>query len=289
MQGLDAKNSPRAQRLRSKKGSASNSTKRSQKKSSSPKNTHKTTWVKRDKKLGTPRAVPKLKISKLFSPRSPRKANPSTTRSRKKSVNSQNPLLSTALIQRNPSEKDLVEDLVTTSQLLQASKRESSIVLEGLKFWDALKLPTTPPTILQLLPNFLTKYEQSEILSYHEVYFIGLQARKTKTKIDGKLNYGYDDERGDYKIEPNDHIAYRYEILKILGSGSFGQVLHAKDHKTGKECAIKIIRNKTRFHQQALVEVEVLKLITEKDCSDNYNLVHIIDNFMFRKHMVRTM
>jgi len=51
---------------------------------------------------------------------------------------------------------------------------------------------------------------------------------------------------------------FRYEILDMLGKGSFGQVAKCYDHKTGEYVAIKIIRNKKRFHCQALVEVKIL-------------------------------
>ena len=37
-------------------------------------------------------------------------------------------------------------------------------------------------------------------------------------------NFGYDDDRGDYCVVPHDHLAYRYEVLGLLGKGSFGQV-----------------------------------------------------------------
>ena len=37
-------------------------------------------------------------------------------------------------------------------------------------------------------------------------------------------NYGFDDERGDYKPYVHDHLAYQFEIISILGKGSFGQV-----------------------------------------------------------------
>ena len=30
-------------------------------------------------------------------------------------------------------------------------------------------------------------------------------------------NYGYDDDKGDYKIVTGDHIGYRYEIKEFLG------------------------------------------------------------------------
>ena len=126
------------------------------------------------------------------------------------------------------------------------------------------------------------------MLAYNEVYSIGIKASKTRRKVQGKQNSGYDDERGDYKVELFDHIAYRYEVRKILGSGSFGQVLLVHDYKTQQDCALKIIRNKARFHQQAQIEVDVLKLLTEKDCHDQYSVVHYIDSFVFRKHMVLT-
>ena len=39
-----------------------------------------------------------------------------------------------------------------------------------------------------------------------------------------------------------DHLAYRYEILEVIGKGSFGQVIRATDHKTQSQVAVKIIR-----------------------------------------------
>lgn len=279
--------SPKSKRIPVKRTAVSKSTRRSQKKSQSPPSASaKASSVPSNRKckVGTPRAIPKLLMSKLISPRSPRKFKPSTARSRRKS-SIPSSLLNTALIPRNTSDK-LLEKTVPTSQLLQSNKKDTNASEEATKVWEALKLPTTAASVLQLLENCLSKYEQSEILGYHEIYYIGIKAKKPKSKIDSKLNYGFDDDRGDYNIVPGDHIAYRYEVFKVLGSGSFGQVLLCKDHKTGQECAIKIIRNKTRFHQQALIEVEVLKLLTEKDCNGGYNVVHAIDNLMFRKHMV---
>ena len=75
---------------------------------------------------------------------------------------------------------------------------------------------------------------------------------------------GYDDERGDYNVVDHDQLAYRYEVLGILGKGSFGQVLKCSDHKHKVLRAVKMIRNKRRFHQQALVEVKILEHLRDK-------------------------
>lgn len=45
----------------------------------------------------------------------------------------------------------------------------------------------------------------------------------------------------------HDHIAYRFEVLEVIGKGSFGQVLKCLDHKNNELVAIKMIRNKKRL------------------------------------------
>lgn len=83
----------------------------------------------------------------------------------------------------------------------------------------------------------------------------------------------------------HDHICYRYEILEVIGKGSFGQVIRALDHKTNQYVAIKIIRNKKRFHHQALVEVRILDELRKKDADGSHNIIHMLDYFYFRNHL----
>lgn len=52
----------------------------------------------------------------------------------------------------------------------------------------------------------------------------------------------------DYKFIVNDHVAYRYEMLETLGHGSFGYVYKVMDHKYHQLVALKIIKNKEKFH-----------------------------------------
>jgi dual specificity tyrosine-phosphorylation-regulated kinase 2/3/4 len=91
-----------------------------------------------------------------------------------------------------------------------------------------------------------------------QVWFLG---KADVQKIKGnphlqKTNFGYDDERGDYQVVVSDHIAYRYEVQGVLGKGSFGQVLKVLDYKTGTYKALKVIRNKKRFHHQVCPAAE---------------------------------
>ncbi|KAF5014586.1 hypothetical protein F66182_14376, partial [Fusarium sp. NRRL 66182] len=98
-------------------------------------------------------------------------------------------------------------------------------------------------------------------------------------------NFGYDDDRGDYQIVIGDHLAYRYEVVDVLGKGSFGQVVRCVDHKAGQLVAVKIIRNKKRFHQQALVEVNILQKLKEWDPNKKHSVVHFTQSFYFRGHL----
>ena len=74
--------------------------------------------------------------------------------------------------------------------------------------------------------------------------------KKIRANTRAPNNHGFDDERGDYKLVMRDHLGYRFEVLSMLGKGSFGQVVRCLDYKTGQYVAVKIIRNKKRFHQQ---------------------------------------
>jgi len=146
--------------------------------------------------------------------------------------------------------------------------------------------PLTPAQAFKLYMNDLSDFEHGEILEYPEIYCIG--AADKKIRKNSGHNHGYDDERGDYKVVVNDHIAYRYEVLGTVGKGSFGQVMKCYDNKKKEMVALKIIRNKKRFHHQALVEVKVLKNLKDKDPNGSSNIIHLKDYFYFRNHLCIT-
>ncbi|KAL3282774.1 hypothetical protein HHI36_005941 [Cryptolaemus montrouzieri] len=145
--------------------------------------------------------------------------------------------------------------------------------------------PLTPNEALRLYGNRLTDYEKTEIEKYSKIWYLGLKARKIHGGRHGIYNGGYDDESGSYNKIMHDHISYRYEILEVIGKGSFGQVIKALDHMTNKHVAIKIIRNKKRFHHQGLVEVRILDRIRKKDQDGNHNVIHMHEYFFFRNHL----
>lgn len=156
---------------------------------------------------------------------------------------------------------------------------------------------------LQETTGPLKVFENGEILRKKDIYFApnrsGMQDKDLRT-INVRnyyQNYGFDDERNNYIVMTGDHVNYRYEISKIMGNGSFGNVLKCKDHKysssynTNKVVAIKVIKNDTDWSLQAVSEIKILKYLKEKltlskelDLQE-FPIMNYLDHFNFRSHM----
>lgn len=78
-------------------------------------------------------------------------------------------------------------------------------------------------------------------------------------------NDGYDDEYFDYIVKSGEKFLDRYEIDSLIGKGSFGQVVKAFDVEEQEFVAIKIIKNKRPFLQQAQIEVRLLELMNQHE------------------------
>ena len=59
------------------------------------------------------------------------------------------------------------------------------------------------------------------------------------------------------------------------------------DHKLKNYCCVKIIRSEEKFTNQAKIEIKILEYILTHDKSEHSNIVKIMENFMFRNHVVR--
>ena len=104
-------------------------------------------------------------------------------------------------------------------------------------------------------------------------------------------NDGYDDNNHDYIVRNGEKFLDRYEIDSLIGKGSFGQVVKAYDHEEQCHVAIKIIKNKKPFLNQAQIEVRLLEMMNNHHVDDalyvagKYRVVQLKGHFMWHNHL----
>ena len=146
-----------------------------------------------------------------------------------------------------------------------------------------------PEDVLHNRMQYLNALELAEIKLYAQVFFFDYTATRSIPSI-LKSNLGYDTDSGVYKCYKHDHIAYRFELLGKLGHGSFGDVLHAYDHKTERDVAIKIVINSKKSHvlHNTAREIKILEHLhrtSSLDAVHALNVVAMHEHFMFRNHL----
>ncbi|KAH8683126.1 kinase-like domain-containing protein [Tricladium varicosporioides] len=109
----------------------------------------------------------------------------------------------------------------------------------------------------------------------------------------GLKNDGFDNEDSDYILYVNDILGSeetghknRYLILDVLGQGTFGQVVKCQNLKTQEVVAVKVVKNRTAYFNQSMMEVSVLDLLNTKlDKNDDHHLLRLKDTFIHRQHL----
>lgn len=130
----------------------------------------------------------------------------------------------------------------------QKSTREHNILVhtkfdDPIKEFESLDLPVLADMVLELFSRYLSDYEKAEVLEIAKIYYLSFNVPRLLIK-EG-MGQNYDDDLGNYNLIQGDAIAYRFEILEILGRGSFSQVVKCLDHKKNEIVAVKISTTKT--------------------------------------------
>ncbi|CAJ0837215.1 9327_t:CDS:2, partial [Entrophospora sp. SA101] len=115
----------------------------------------------------------------------------------------------------NSNSLNYLNDLEQEKRKLRAQKKKEQ---QDARF--ELSIPMKPQEALKTYAPYLSLYERTEIMDFPEVYFVGPNAAKAAASPELKgCNYGFDDERGDYKVVMGDHLCFRFEIVDTLGKG----------------------------------------------------------------------
>ncbi|GBM80636.1 Serine/threonine-protein kinase minibrain [Araneus ventricosus] len=187
--------------------------------------------------------------------------------------------------------------LVTPDQLAEITSRAQSSQNDLAALHSRTPYKCRDPSLAPL-----RKLSVDLIKTYkhiNEVYYAKKKRRAQQTQGDDtshkkekKLyNDGYDDDNHDYIIRTGEKFLDRYEIDSLIGKGSFGQVVKAYDHEEQCHVAIKIIKNKKPFLNQAQIEVKLLEMMNNHESDNSFELlgqdkiVKLKGHFMWRNHL----
>ena len=134
--------------------------------------------------------------------------------------------------------------------------------------------PCTTQDVLHKFKHYLTDREEYEIAQYPFVYYIRqkpLIVRKTNPALPVLLSFVKDE-----------HVAFRFQMLSILGEGSSGFVIRCKDHKDGTDVAIKCLRDTRKSHEQILAEKKYLVELQQNGGPEKYHIIRYRESFSFR-------
>lgn len=170
----------------------------------------------------------------------------------------------------------LIKDLVAILR-----KKDPDLTSSANTHHDLYENPQVSSSLL-CRQNF-NEYELRELARKPPVYFFPDSDSRSLALGTADSNFGYDDKDGNYLGDAHDHIAYRYEILRVLGKGTFGIVFFARDHKYRQSLvAIKIIKNNPAYSLQAMTELKLLKLLTQLP---HPHTLRLFAHFVFRGHV----
>lgn len=94
-----------------------------------------------------------------------------------------------------------------------------------------------------------------------------------------------DDDDGHYIVEEGLPLTDRYDIIKLLGQGTFGKVVEAYDKRKKTRCAVKIIRSVQKYRDASRIELRVLSTLSMNDKTNRNKCIHLRDCFDFRNHI----
>ncbi|XP_047656490.1 dual specificity tyrosine-phosphorylation-regulated kinase 4-like isoform X2 [Tachysurus fulvidraco] len=158
-------------------------------------------------------------------------------------------------------------------KMFKKFKSRVGVCLEnGHEHKERPRFPMTPAEVVRQFGDRLTHSNVKEMSSYRELWYLGKE-------IDSSNHH--DISSNDNTQVSNNHLAYRYELLKRLGEGSYGTVYKCLDHKTNEMVAVKIIKKFKSYRQ----EVEIMDYLRKKDRNGSYNIVLMKNNFFFRKQL----
>ncbi|VDO05188.1 unnamed protein product [Rodentolepis nana] len=105
--------------------------------------------------------------------------------------------------------------------------------------------------------------------------------RRSKERVKQKASHDHHHKRDKESpvIPLGKMIKHRFEVRKVLGEGSFGQVLECFDISTHSQVAVKALKRLEDYQEAAKHEADILNLIAKSGTYNGSNCIHAVDFF----------
>lgn len=246
-----------------------------------------TTTTTTSKKRALPASTLPARQPKKTTQRQARATKAASTETAKKRVCTNARTATTLNLKAADVDASFVGATTTTTATTSTSSTSSALV--------AAK-PTTNPAFPYL--HYQQHYQQffqpliqhqafpctASQLQLRETVLRQLYSRKMRT-LPVAPEEVVDDKRGHLKITPGANLTPRFKILDLLGEGTFAQVVECWDRTNCIRVAIKIVRSLQKYRDAALMELNTLAAITERDPERTQPCVQYREWFEFGSHI----
>ncbi|OAA74484.1 protein kinase (Lkh1) [Akanthomyces lecanii RCEF 1005] len=98
-------------------------------------------------------------------------------------------------------------------------------------------------------------------------------------------NVKVDDDDGHYIVVPDADLTDKYKVKCLLGQGTFGKVVQARDRRRNEAVAVKIIRSVQKYRDASRIELRVFATLKANDPTNRNRCIHLRDCFDYRGHI----
>ncbi|CAJ0918823.1 10431_t:CDS:2 [Entrophospora sp. SA101] len=190
-----------------------------------------------------------------------------------------------------PDEKDVIviTDSPTPSQLLHQLPQLPQLQLQQIRHVS----PIPPPRQTRQIETRTFKRKASLLPDDESInhQYIPLSSEpypshsSSVTSSCQAIIPNHDDKDGHYIVRIGEDLTPRYQIIRILGQGTFGKVVQCLDRLTNRTVAIKIIRSTQKYRDASRIEIRVLNILRDSDPPNAYKCIHLRDWFDYRNHI----
>jgi serine/threonine-protein kinase PRP4 len=155
---------------------------------------------------------------------------------------------------------------------------------------------STEPTIIPSPPrkpkdtfDMFAEDEDDDLDMFAEAPAKPTKDAKTETKVaqalDVNMMDNWDDPEGYYNTILGELIQGRYHVQQNLGRGMFASVVRARDNRSSRDVAIKIIRNNESMFKAGKKEIHILQDLAANDLDDKKHVIRLESSFEHKGHL----